>query len=398
VLEQRLEERLASGFARRDAGALARAIEDEQLDSAKEQAAREELEAARVREQDLKLEIATLQELKKKSKDWLKLSDADLRQAISCGLELLGEQPLAPAKQDGMFTLPSLSDRFKGDPSWMHTLDTLRAPQRRGQDLNAWRREKPIRPVVFSDQGTLDAPAVHLHLEHRFVQRLLGRFRSQGFVHHDLQRVCLVLTDDPVARVLLLGRLSLYGERASRLHDQVLAVAAHWVDASARKTPLALDESGTEEAMAILEKALANQAGKTPSPQVRTRLAQSAPTDLDELKGHLERRANRLSKEASATLRHRGEKEGAEMRSILEAQKKRIVATRAKKEREADQLPLFEAEERKQIEADKRYWQRRLEKLDEELTTEPARIRQSYDVKATRLEPAGLVYLWPGSV
>ena len=74
---------------------------------------------------------------------------------------------------------------------------------------------------------------------------------------------------------------------------------------------------------------------------------------------------------------------------------KRIVATRAKKDKEANQLPLFADEERKQIEADKRHWERRLATLEVELTTEPARIRQSYDVKATRFEPAGLVYLWP---
>ena len=52
-------------------------------------------------------------------------------------------------------------------------------------------------------------------------------------------------------------------------------------------------------------------------------------------------------------------------------------------------------DERRQIEADKRYWQKRLEELGKELDTEPARIRQSYDVKATRFEPVGLVYLWP---
>jgi hypothetical protein len=85
------------------------------------------------------------------------------------------------------------------------------------------------------------------------------------------------------------------------------------------------------------------------------------------------------------------------MRSILESQQKRIRDTSAKKDKEVDQLPLFAEEERKQIEADKRHWWRRLEKLDEELTTEPARIRQSYEVKATRFEPAGLVYLWPSS-
>ena len=261
--------------------------------------------------------------------------------------------------------------------------------------MNAWRREKPIRPVVFKDQESLDAPAVHLHLEHRFVQRLLGRFRSQGFVHNDLNRVCVVLTDDPVARVVLLGRLSLYGDRASRLHDQVMAVAARWVDTSARTSPLALDEQETAEALDVLEKSLGVDHGKALSPQVKARLAQNAQKDLEELKRHLERHATRLAKEATAALKKRGDKEGLEMRAILESQKKRILDTSAKKDKEADQLPLFAEEERKQIEADKRHWRRRLEGLEGELMTEPARIRQGYEVQATRFEPAGLVYLWP---
>ena len=40
-------------------------------------------------------------------------------------------------------------------------------------------------------------------------------------------------------------------------------------------------------------------------------------------------------------------------------------------------------------------WRKRLDELPGELETEPARIRASYEVKATRFEPAGLVYLWP---
>ncbi len=48
---------------------------------------------------------------------------------------------------------------------------------------------------------------VHLHLEQRAVQRLLGRFMAQGFVHHDLARACRAQTADAVPRVILLGRL-----------------------------------------------------------------------------------------------------------------------------------------------------------------------------------------------
>ena len=48
-----------------------------------------------------------------------------------------------------------------------------------------------------------------------------------------------------------------------------------------------------------------------------------------------------------------------------------------------------------QLEANKRHWAKRLELLEAELAAEPERIRRQYDVLATRLEPVGLVYLWP---
>ena len=53
----------------------------------------------------------------------------------------------------------------------------------------------------------------------RVVQRLLSRFTAQGFVHHDLSRACMAQTTDAVPRVLLIGRLALYGPGAARLHE-----------------------------------------------------------------------------------------------------------------------------------------------------------------------------------
>jgi len=55
----------------------------------------------------------------------------------------------------------------------------------------------------------------------------------------------------------------------------------------------------------------------------------------------------------------------------------------------------FVEEERRQLEANRRYWDKRLIALEHELDSEPQRIREQYDVKATRIEPVGLVYLWP---
>ena len=48
-----------------------------------------------------------------------------------------------------------------------------------------------------------------------------------------------------------------------------------------------------------------------------------------------------------------------------------------------------------QLDANKRYWAKRLEEIRGELKTEPTRIEDLYTVKARRVEPVGLVYLWP---
>jgi hypothetical protein len=63
---------------------------------------------------------------------------------------------------------------------------------------------------------------------------------------------------------------------------------------------------------------------------------------------------------------------------------------------EFEQLTLaFDADERRQLEANMRSWERRLEQFDSELETEPDRVAAFYDVRARRVEPVGLVYLWP---
>jgi len=396
VIEGRLEERLRNGFSRRDVDGLAREIENAQLDQERQRAVETELETGRKREVELKEQITDLQDLLKKSSDWLHIDKNDLRQAISCGLELMGAKPLKASTDQTVFTLPATVGTLQTDPSWLNTLDTLRAPQRRGQPIWEWRRDHPIRPVVFSDQGSLDAQMVHLHLEHRFVQRLLGRFRSQGFVHNDLARACIGITNDPVPRVILLGRLSLYGDRASRLHDEVLAVAARWTDADVRKGPLkAYADSTLDKTLELLEATLSGEQGRELQPQVRQRLASGAKRDLDELRPVLKEQVDDRSSTAIGLLKARGQQEAADMRAILEAQRTRIEKTAAKREAELQQPDLFEKDEMRQLQADKRHWDRRLTDLARELESEPARIRQSYDVKASRFEPVGLVYLWP---
>ena len=94
-----------------------------------------------------------------------------------------------------------------------------------------------------------------------------------------------------------------------------------------------------------------------------------------------------------AKLAERGDKEAKDMRAILEEQKKRVAAT-IQKYKETSELP-FPDDEQRQLEANKRHWDKRLGRIDKELEAEPTRIRDVYQVKAQRIEPVGLVYLWP---
>jgi SNF2 family DNA or RNA helicase len=131
VVERRLEDRLTTGFARRDVKRLTEAIDSERVDPDREKAVQIELEAGRKRDRALKEQIEALQDLLKKSRDWLHIDKDDLRQAISCGLELLGAKPLQREPGSDEFRLPEVVSRLQNDPSWLNTLDTLRPPRMR---------------------------------------------------------------------------------------------------------------------------------------------------------------------------------------------------------------------------------------------------------------------------
>ncbi|MHC5763324.1 DISARM system SNF2-like helicase DrmD, partial [Nostoc sp.] len=267
VVERNVSRLLANGIRHQEVNNLADSINKAEQLSNKEtvntQVINEELEQARLRQQDLTKQVENLQEMLKDSRDWLGLDDNHFRNAISASLEILGVPTLAPVDVNEVannpvtarWTIPALDQRTGADPTWSTTLDTLRTPRKIGQKPWEWRKEAPIRPVVFRDPGSLDGDVVHLHLEHRIVQRLLSRFLAQGFLHDELTRACVCLTNDPMPKVIALGRLALYGERASRLHDQVIAVAAEWSDPTSRgrKKLQRLREGEKDNVLELLE-------------------------------------------------------------------------------------------------------------------------------------------------
>ena len=400
AIDDDVERRLGQGIRHRDADRLAREIEQADLDAEKKRVTEEELEASRDRQEVLKAQIALCQSLLDKSRAWTGFEPGPFREALSCSLEILGAEPLAETvDEDGkpVWAFPPLDRRAETDPSWAATLDTLRAPRKQHQKIAEWRREAPIRPVVFEDAGVLTEDTVHLHLEQRVAQRLLARFRSQGFIHHDLSRACLAQAADSIPRVILLGRLSLYGQGAERLHEELVPLAARWVEPSRRKGPLtAYAREAEAKTLDLLERSLGEATHRAPGEVIQRRLLDAAPRDIEDLLPQLEPRAEELAADAIEKLRKRGEREEKDLRETLERQRDRVREELAKHDREFKQLTLdFDDEDRRQLESNMRSWRIRLDQFDRDLDQEPRRVREFYEVRAKRVEPVGLVYLWP---
>ena len=398
VIDDDIERRLRGGIRHRDAKRLAREIEAADLDREKKRVAAEELEAARERQEDLKAQIERCRGLLERSRRWVQFSAEPFRDALSCSLELMGAAPLQEGRteDDGaIWTFPPLAGKVQAHASWTATLDTLRAPRKSHQKLAEWRQEAPIRPVIFEDAGVLTDDTVHLHLEQRMAQRLLARFRAQGFVHHDLSRACLVQAADSIPRVVLLGRLCLFGRRAERLHEVLVPVAARWIEPSRRTGPLkAYAEEAEARTLERLETALQN--ARAPGETIHRRLLETAARDIEDLLPQLKVRAELVAGSAAEGLRGRGEREERQIRETLESQRQRVETELRRQEGGGIQLVMeFSEEEKRQRQADVASWRTRLAQFDRDLKTEPARIREFYTVRATRVEPLGLVYLWP---
>ncbi|CAM2006411.1 DISARM system SNF2-like helicase DrmD [Acanthopleuribacter pedis] len=396
VVVRRLEEMVKEGINHEQADALrenlggdpagpGQAVVNRELEFTRETAA-------------LKKELDELAENLDHSKKWLNLSETHFRAALSTALQQLGAPPLQPEpddKQPQPYRFPALEHLQDAGPGWAGTLDSLRTPRPRDAKLWAWRQDAPIRPVVFRDPGNLDQKEVHLHLEHRVVQRLLGGFKTQGFQRGTIYRACALTTRaESVPHVLLISRLSLYGPNAGRLYDDLLCVAAPWSpDPDATLT--ALDPDRTEHLWHHLLEALADPGDTEVDDLRRGQFAALYARDLAALEPTMQQRLAEREKKIRTNLRSRGDVEARQMRDLLRRQKELLQAK--VNPDNPEQLGLPGVEEQNQYRREQKHWETRLREIDEELVNEPRRISGTYAVKASRVEPTAVVWLWPAN-
>lgn len=397
IVESKIVKTLGNGIVRSDIDQTIADINSADLSKQHKQAIQEELEATRERQDDIRKELQELEKLKHKSEEWLGFKKSDFRKAISAGLELIGAEPLKEIKVQGRtaFAFPRLD--IVESQSWAGTLDTLRDPNKDDLRIAEWRNTAAIRPLVFEDMGVLDDSMVHLHLEHRVSQRLLGRFLSQGFTHHDLSRACLGLTEDSLKRVVLLGKVSLFGSRADRLHEAIIPITAEWLPMAKRKAALKpYGKAGEETTLELLEKALSAAGTHKVTDATYSQLKETVALDTSELLAHLSERAQDAIDDAKNKLIQRGKKEAIDLKEVITKQIE-LVEKEIKKNNEplSDQLTFDFPEERDQYQKNRKSWEKRLLELRDERESEPKRVEERYEIRATRIEPVGIVYLWP---
>ena len=350
-----------------------------------------QVELEQTRTADIKLikrEIDRASKVLGQSRGVLDFTTDLLRDTVDVALQRLGHGALAPTKaEDGIpaFTLPVLPE------TWAETLDSLRPPRARDESLWDWRR-RPPQPIVFDPPSSMRSPRVHLHLHHPLVRRLLDGFLAHGFGAHDLQRVTVVRDRKAgQVRVLAFGRLSLFGRGAARLHDTLVPVVALW-DAETGPQLGAGDPLEDARALDRLEQLFGDPASLKPIAKSRQQdILRRTESDFAALWPAVRAEADARAHEVERKLRARGQTEADQLRKILEDQRTRIDNTLFV------QLDLdgFRDDQRDQVDQERQAMRRRLDAIRGELESEPADLKSLYDVRLRRIEPVGLVYLWP---
>ena len=252
MIEDRIAERLAEGGIARGQGAAIARANSEENDAERLKRARDEMDDdERSRHAQLLKEQTDLQRALEESRERVGVDPEDLHRVAAAALSRAGykldDARGAPVGNVDTFRLNPADPAFTKDAGWDDAFDDLRIrPRKRGERLGDWRRNAPIRSIAFKppimEDGRDAGDVVQVHLEHRLVRRFLSRFLSQGF-QSKLSRVSVIYGPGAQPRVVLMGRLAVFGAGAARLHEEVIPVTAIWTESERDRRPLGpLDE------------------------------------------------------------------------------------------------------------------------------------------------------------
>ena len=150
-------------------------------------------------------------------------------------------------------------------------------------------------------------------------------------------------------------------------------------------------QTSIEQLFSILEKTVELHE----SPLYRSQVLARIQSDYAQLWPLLETQGIANQATAEQELKDRGLKEAENMRQLLERQKLKIKERIGGEEQQKLIFSEKEKEQKLQYQRDLKFMEKRLEAIDREIQEEPVRIQSYYQTKRYRIEPIGMVYLWP---
>ena len=349
-------------------------------------------------------EIEHLRDMQERARTRVGIHGPELERVVRMGLGAAGvdlanaDGASVPGAQRLAFATPAQ------ERDWEAVRDDLRPGRPPGaRELANWRRETAPRDLVFGPPDLArGAPEpqgiVQLHLEHRLIRRVLGRFIARG-AQDRVDRVAAVTGPGAQPRVVLVGRLSLYGPGGRRLHEELIFMTARWRD-RASGGPTVFGAQGETVTLTQLDAAL--RRGRDVAPGIAARLSAGVEDDLAILRPAFDKRAAEAEGIAARDLAAIGEAEADALGGLIQRQIARVEREKEKVDPPQAVLDLRTDEERardelerRQREEDRRSWDAKADRLAMAAEREPARVREGFAVAASRREPVGLIYLWP---
>ena len=334
--------------------------------------------------------IEHLRTILEKSRKRLEYKPAHLYDLVDLGLRMFNSKeegliPILPKTDPQSWKIPN-----EMDASWGPVLDRMR--EDRTEEMLNWQKPK-LKPVAFEAAHRLDANTIQLHLGHPLVIRLLNRFRSQGFSSNDLSRVTMLENKrDAIRRVVSFARLTIFGPNAVRLHEEMLVVSGRCLqDGTLQIFQHKGEQTTVDELFNILEETAELHESKNYQQQVLKRIDH----DYDQLWTLLEGQGEENRKIAEQALLARGIREAENMKALLLRQKAKIQDRIGKEQQLTFTFSDKEEEQKMQYQRDLKFMEKRLEAIEREIEEEPLRIQSYYQTKRARIEPIGMVYLWP---
>lgn len=348
---------------------------DIKAEESQAKAARKQLQV----ERKIQERIEKLHEGLLESRQHLQLTPRNVERVVAVGLAVARQPSLLPANLSDLNGDGRVFEMPPFDGTWRACHEGVAHPH----------TKKP-RPITF-DHSVVEGrdDVVLVHLEHRLVQMCLQHLRAEIWAPDASKRLHRVTagivpdSDLDTPAVLAHARLVVIGQDRHKLHEEIVRAGGVIRQGRFSRLNITHIESVLEKARRVLPARNILEDLKGVWPKIEDSLVQALESRKDDRMHHLEN-----------TLERRRDKDVADITGILE-ELKATIEGEIEKEREPEQLEMWNESEREQFRRNMDSLEARVAAIPDEIERESYAIRNRFKNPDARLFPVAITFLIP---